>query len=293
MLLLDNWNEWGEGHYIAPYREYGFGYLDAVRKVFSDASRRARGPDPGGHRSGSLRHRVRVPFRGANRRARLAVETSREGGRAGRAGRLVDIRRTGGQLPTALDYSGHRLGGVPRRRAEHGGSTAMRSVCDGGSVLVPRSPALGELRKFTVECWVRTESPRSGQPLDRQPRFRRQHHQRLSAGLLDGKPCFEVPQTAWSHHLSGDEPLPPDRWVHLAATFDGKTMRLYMDGKECGTMSRPGALLPTDGRFVLGNYELDHRSYFQGLLDDVRIYRRVLSGDDIRANASRLPGEQP
>jgi hypothetical protein len=37
-LLLDNWNEWGEGHYIAPYREYGFGYLDAVRKVFSSAT---------------------------------------------------------------------------------------------------------------------------------------------------------------------------------------------------------------------------------------------------------------
>jgi len=37
MLLLDNWNEWGEGHYIAPHREYGFGYLDAVRKVFSTA----------------------------------------------------------------------------------------------------------------------------------------------------------------------------------------------------------------------------------------------------------------
>ena len=37
LLLLDNWNEWGEGHYIAPYRQYGFGYLDAVRKVFSDA----------------------------------------------------------------------------------------------------------------------------------------------------------------------------------------------------------------------------------------------------------------
>ncbi len=37
MLLLDNWNEWSEGHYIAPHREYGFGYLDAVREVFSDA----------------------------------------------------------------------------------------------------------------------------------------------------------------------------------------------------------------------------------------------------------------
>jgi len=37
MLLLDNWNEWSEGHYIAPHREYGFGYLDAVRDVFSSA----------------------------------------------------------------------------------------------------------------------------------------------------------------------------------------------------------------------------------------------------------------
>ena len=36
MMILDNWNEWSEGHYIAPYREYGFGYLDAVRRVFSD-----------------------------------------------------------------------------------------------------------------------------------------------------------------------------------------------------------------------------------------------------------------
>ena len=37
MLILDNWNEWSEGHYIAPYREYGFGYLDAVRRVFAES----------------------------------------------------------------------------------------------------------------------------------------------------------------------------------------------------------------------------------------------------------------
>jgi hypothetical protein len=36
LLLLDNWNEWSEGHYLAPHTQYGFGYLDAVRKVFSD-----------------------------------------------------------------------------------------------------------------------------------------------------------------------------------------------------------------------------------------------------------------
>jgi hypothetical protein len=41
MLLIDNWNEYGEGHYIFPTREHGFGYLDAIRAVFA--------PDAGPH----------------------------------------------------------------------------------------------------------------------------------------------------------------------------------------------------------------------------------------------------
>ena len=36
MLLLDNWNEFGEGHYIMPAGREGFGYLDAIREVLTD-----------------------------------------------------------------------------------------------------------------------------------------------------------------------------------------------------------------------------------------------------------------
>ncbi len=35
MLLIDNWNEYGEGHYVFPCAEHGFGYLDALRSVFA------------------------------------------------------------------------------------------------------------------------------------------------------------------------------------------------------------------------------------------------------------------
>ena len=35
MILVDNWNEYGEGHYVFPCQEYGFGYLDAIRSVFA------------------------------------------------------------------------------------------------------------------------------------------------------------------------------------------------------------------------------------------------------------------
>ncbi len=35
LILLDNWNEWCEGHYIAPHAAGGFEYLKAVREVFT------------------------------------------------------------------------------------------------------------------------------------------------------------------------------------------------------------------------------------------------------------------
>jgi len=40
MILIEAWNEWGEGSYIEPHREFGFGYLDAIREVFTSASPR-------------------------------------------------------------------------------------------------------------------------------------------------------------------------------------------------------------------------------------------------------------
>ena len=35
LVLLDNWNEFGEGHYLLPTRSAGFGPLDAVRRAFA------------------------------------------------------------------------------------------------------------------------------------------------------------------------------------------------------------------------------------------------------------------
>ena len=38
MLLLDNWDEFAEGHFIEPTQQYGYGYLDAIASVFSPGS---------------------------------------------------------------------------------------------------------------------------------------------------------------------------------------------------------------------------------------------------------------
>ena len=36
IIMLDNWNEWDEGHFISPSHQFGFGYLQALREVFTE-----------------------------------------------------------------------------------------------------------------------------------------------------------------------------------------------------------------------------------------------------------------
>ncbi|MBM4088797.1 MAG: hypothetical protein FJ276_05110 [Planctomycetes bacterium] len=288
MLLLDNWNEWGEGHYLAPYREYGFGYLDAVRKVFSTAPEAHDDLLPEDIGRGPYDSVIRAHFDALEEKQRLLSTRALKTGAPGGLVAWWTFDDPEGS-PVALDYSGHRHGGVLEKARRTAGFDGSALVCDGGSVFVPRSRALGELQKFTIECRVRTDVANQDNRWMVNGVFGHNLLGGFRIGVLGGKPCFQVPQTDWSHHLTGREPLPAGKWVHLAATFDGATMRLFMDGEECGSMSRPGALLPTDGRLILGSYEVNHHSHFQGLLDDVRIYRRVLPGETIRSNATVPP----
>ena len=36
IMMIDNWNEWDEGHFVAPSQKFGFKYLQAVREVFTE-----------------------------------------------------------------------------------------------------------------------------------------------------------------------------------------------------------------------------------------------------------------
>ncbi len=54
IVAVGPWNEWGEGSYIEPYAEYGFGDLDQMREAFC-AGRLAAQPDPVGHRARAVR----------------------------------------------------------------------------------------------------------------------------------------------------------------------------------------------------------------------------------------------
>ncbi|MCY2989918.1 MAG: hypothetical protein NTY19_18905 [Planctomycetota bacterium] len=70
------------------------------------------------------------------------------------------------------------------------------------------------------------------------------------------------------------------RWHHCAATFDGRWMRVYLDGDEIGSLERPGTVRA--GGTAAGCIGSSNGGEcFQGTLDDLRIYAGPLSAMQI------------
>ena len=68
------------------------------------------------------------------------------------------------------------------------------------------------------------------------------------------------------------------KWIHLVATWDGQTGRFYKNGKKVGYGGKKPELL-TDG-LVLGKGRTE-QDYYNGLMDDVRIYSRALTPEEV------------
>ena len=76
-------------------------------------------------------------------------------------------------------------------------------------------------------------------------------------------------------------PVAPGRWRHVAATADGDAMKLYVDGRlRVQRPLPPEASVPAVGAFAVGANPAA-KWFFNGLIDDVRVYDRALSAAQI------------
>src|SRR3989338_2534619 len=91
------------------------------------------------------------------------------------------------------------------------------------------------------------------------------------------------PDDTWPNVLSTGT-INLNGWQHIAFTYDGSNVRFYFNGTLDSSPVFSTSLLTTAGqRFVLGNVNLTNTdNNFQGYLDDVRVYNRALSGDEIK-----------
>ena len=163
-------------------------------------------------------------------------------------------------------------------------------------IKVPDAAPL-DVNRFTLAAWVRYL------PLVHDTRWEvlekagaywmniRTDSRRLRAGAFFGG-CQGQPGSKW-RYLDSAKSIPEKKWTHVASTYDGATLRIYINGVLDRSMAVTGATCANADPLIVGaKYKPSaniSEAYFDGRLDDVRVYRRALSASEIgRIKASAL-----
>jgi hypothetical protein len=96
--------------------------------------------------------------------------------------------------------------------------------------------------------------------------------------------------SAW-RYLDSSVVVPTNTWTHVASTYNGSTLTVWIDGSRAGSMAVTGRTCSNNRPLAVGakNYPGAGilEAFWDGQLDDIRIYRRALSATEIRG---LLPG---
>jgi methionine-rich copper-binding protein CopC len=91
--------------------------------------------------------------------------------------------------------------------------------------------------------------------------------------------------------VRGNSPLPLNAWSHLAATYDGSSLKLYVNGAEVGTAAVSGNIVVSTGALRIGGNNL-WGEFLKGQIDEVRVYNRALAASEIGYDMSTPAGVQ-
>ena len=187
---------------------------------------------------------------------------------------------------TAVDASGRNNTGTlngPARSAagKFGGALSFDGINDW--VTVPDADVLDLTTGMTMEAWVR---PSAVGAAWRTVMLKEQPNNliyALYAGDGSGRPATDVFTTA-DRGFSGTTAMVLDAWTHLAATYDGTTQRLYVNGVQVATKATTGSIRASTGVLRIGGNGTWNDEWFAGLIDEVRLYNKALTAAQIQAD---------
>jgi Concanavalin A-like lectin/glucanases superfamily len=177
------------------------------------------------------------------------------------------------------------------------GMTGQKVFADiGGALPIGSAPR-------TVEMWAYSRV--DGWGVNRYTLFEYGYREpRQAFGIdMDVFPTMQV--YSWDDDIFFDSGLPRQGWFHIAATYDGAlTIKAFVNGREMKVAGREGPAVIRDNILPLGTVASEVRigwadntepdAYFNGQIDEVRIWNVARSAADIQQTMSvRLTGSEP
>ena len=189
------------------------------------------------------------------------------------------------QGPLAPDRSGNQNHATITEGTLVKGVSGTGVALDGRitQITCANSERLNPDRAISLEAWIKpVGQPPSG--LEAVIRKQGSYALRFSGGRLGlllwigGDPvCLAGSKTDWR----------PNQWYHLAGTYDGGRMRLFVDGVEDRASPKPQTGLIDGGPLDCGIGSQKSMYCFGGVIDEVRIMSRAATAEEIRASHER------
>lgn len=199
--------------------------------------------------------------------------------------------------PNVPDLAGHALFAIPTGEIKYEPSLSGQAPhFDGSAYYVVAGGEVLEFPSLTLSAWVLPDTiqGRWGVVAKRATGSACPYVLALRSGGI----TFEAAdaQNKWSYNLTTKPVLTQGRWHHIAATCEeGVAVRIYCDGVLVGEKATPERLVQTGNPLTIG-YEnwggLEAKAgvsgNFRGLIDEVKLWSRVLSPEEIAAEYQRL-----
>jgi hypothetical protein len=165
--------------------------------------------------------------------------------------------------------------------------TAVELTDGVGRITVPSPPAttFPNGAAFSVELWARpaTSNPTLGFVVDHT-----EWTDRKGWNLLVGsdRTTFELYASETTKRAIGAEPLAVEVWHHVVATFDGTTLRLYVDGSRVQQGAGDIAVPERPSTLTIGHQGCSpcNTNSFRGLIDEVAVYAKALTDAQVTAH---------
>ena len=97
------------------------------------------------------------------------------------------------------------------------------------------------------------------------------------------RPSGWVSMGAGDLGTNGTAAVATNAWAHLAATYDGTTLRLWVNGVNVSSRAVTGAIASSTMPLRIGGNSV-WGEFFAGRIDEVRVYNRALTAPEIAAD---------
>jgi hypothetical protein len=183
---------------------------------------------------------------------------------------------------TAKDSSGNNhdgilIGDAKWAKGKIGGAIELDG--NGDFVKIADKAAFDIGGQVTVACWVNIRSV----PHDYTAIVTKGDNSwRLSTAGRQRK--FHASVSDWNRLVvDGSRMVNPNEWHHVAAVYDGKEVRIYVDGKLDASRPWKDGIAKNNFDVLIGENAQQMGRSFDGLIDEVRIYNYALGENDIMA----------